>query len=679
VRALKTRTLSVRANLLIAAVVPILLFGLGALGAMYVVTRAQAELEVRAKLEAIVGFMKPGIRLGLLTESSENLSEAVRSALADPDVVHVAVYNLRGEVLLAEETGPVPPLELGDLQAGQDDRIYRPLGETLSELILVVRYAKADGGAELLSFADSGATGRELGEPEGMVRVVMSRSRVAVAFQQALLSSGAVMAAVLLLAAVLVWVLSRGVIHAVGELMRAVSAAGAGNLDVKVRDLGGSELGRLGSAFNTMSAELAAATARLEAYGHELEHEVEERTRDANEARMLAERANTAKSEFLANMSHEIRTPMTAILGYTELLLENREVLPDEATRWLAVINRNGAHLLNILNDILDISKIEAGRLEVELIPTDVVQMVVEAASLLRVRADEKGLELRVFFPTPMPSEVITDPTRVRQALVNLVGNAIKFTDSGSVSIELRYDPEHGRATLVVLDTGIGISRDKLAHLFEPFEQADTSMTRRFGGTGLGLAITKRVAQLLGGDCEVSSVVDGGSTFAFSFAAPPARDARLVEVGGEAMRPVEHGPQLRPGEAPLSARILLAEDGLDNQRLISMLLRRAGADVVVVENGRLAVEQVTEERFDAVLMDMAMPEMDGYTATRTLREMGFELPIVALTAHALSGERERCLAAGCTEYLTKPVRRSLLVDTLRSVLAQADKQGSPEA
>ena len=298
--------------------------------------------------------------------------------------------------------------------------------------------------------------------------------------------------------------------------------------------------------------------------------------------------------------------------------------------------------------------------------------MVSEIASLMRIRADEKGIALEVYFDTPIPSEVYSDPTRMRQAVVNLLGNAIKFTERGHVRIRVHFDPPTEMARIDVEDTGIGIAPEKKTTLFRAFEQADSSITRRFGGTGLGLAITKRIAVLLGGDCTVVSEVGRGSVFSFVLAAKPTPDARMLKVFGEAELDRETRRPSSTAE-PIRARILLAEDGPDNQRLISMMLRKAGAEVAVAENGQMAVDRARLEPFDLILMDMAMPIMDGYTAARTLRELGLDLPIIALTAHALAGEREKCLAAGCNAYLTKPIDRPELLAQIRALLEAREK------
>jgi CheY-like chemotaxis protein len=366
-------------------------------------------------------------------------------------------------------------------------------------------------------------------------------------------------------------------------------------------------------------------------------------------------------------MSHEIRTPLTSVLGYTDLLLDSDSSITTEVREQLEVIRRNGAHLLEILNDILDLSRVEAGRLEVERVPMSPREVIAEGALLMRVRAEQKELRFEVRYPSPIPTEVICCPTRLVQALMNLAGNAVKFTQSGRVELDVTYETDGEILTLQVHDTGPGIPEEKVALLFRPFEQADTSTTRRFTGTGLGLAITKRLAELLGGDCTVESQLGVGSTFTFTSHAPMAEGAELVELVDDAgaLEGVDH---LRRHPASLRARILLAEDAPDSRRLICAFLQKAGAEVVVVENGRLAVERLQQESFDLVLMDMAMPEMDGYEATRVLRDMGLQLPIIALTAHAMRGERERCLAAGCSDYLTKPVDRDSLATSILGLL-----------
>ena len=486
---------------------------------------------------------------------------------------------------------------------------------------------------------------------------------------QFLLSAALVLAALLAALAARSWRSQSRGIAALAETMQRV---GSGDLGVQVPELGAGEVGKLGRAFNQMIEQLGYVHGELEAHRATLEQKVAERTIELEVARNEAQRANRSKSDFLANMSHEIRTPMTAILGYADLLLDDEMQLGEEPRRLLEIVRRNGGHLLDVLNDVLDLSKIEAGRLDVEEIPSSLVHVVSEVASLMRIRADEKGIALEVAFDTPIPSEVFSDPTRLRQAVANLLSNAIKFTERGHVRIRARFDPETDTARIDVEDTGIGIAPEKRAALFRAFGQADSSITRRFGGTGLGLAITKRIAVLLGGDCTVESEVGRGSTFSLTVSAKPTPGARMLQVFGEAELDRETRRPSGTGE-PIRARILLAEDGPDNQRLISMMLRKAGADVAVAENGQTAVDRARLERFDLILMDMAMPVMDGYTAARTLREMGMEIPIVALTAHALAGEREKCLAAGCNAYLTKPIDRPDLLAQIRALLEAREK------
>ena len=387
------------------------------------------------------------------------------------------------------------------------------------------------------------------------------------------------------------------------------------------------------------------------------------------EAAESANTANTAKSAFLANMSHEIRTPMTAIVGYADLLLDPQQTQSDKLDN-LQTIRRNARHLLELINDILDLSKIEAGKMKVEQIRCDLPQVISDVVSLMRPRALEKGLEFKLKFNSPLPAKVTTDPLRLRQVLVNLIGNAVKFTEKGRVELGVSCGASPDRqATLSfeVSDTGIGITRDQLGKLFQPFNQADETMTRRFGGSGLGLSISHRLTRLLGGTISATSEQGQGSTFTVRIDAGTIDPKEMIAVPDESiLSTVARAPA--PTGIRLSGRLLLAEDGRDNQRLITTHLRNAGAEVTIAENGRIAVDLATTQPFDMVLMDMQMPEMDGYAATSELRRRGMTLPIVALTAHAMAEDRGKCLAAGCTDYLTKPVEKELLLATVRSYI-----------
>lgn len=391
-----------------------------------------------------------------------------------------------------------------------------------------------------------------------------------------------------------------------------------------------------------------------------------------------AQAASQAKSEFLANMSHEIRTPMTAILGYADLLGTdgNFATHPEQATEAIETIRRNADHLLAIINDILDMSKIEAGQMSIERISTDPSQIAVEVASLVQPRALGKNIQLRVCYDTPIPAHVQSDPTRLRQVLFNLVGNAVKFTEIGRVTIHVACNPQERQLRFRVVDTGIGMTpeqREAIAR-FEAFSQADTSTTRRFGGTGLGLRISNSLAKMLGGQIEVASELGKGSEFSFVIDTGDLQGVKfLTPETFPSLAPSQHAAPPAAETKPLpelllkNVKILLAEDGPDNQRLISFHLRKAGAEVSIAENGKLALDRVTGSDAasmpDLVLMDMQMPILDGYEATRAIRRAGHQLPIIALTAHAMENDREKCKAAGCDEYLSKPVDRKRLIET----------------
>ncbi len=416
-------------------------------------------------------------------------------------------------------------------------------------------------------------------------------------------------------------------------------------------------------------------------------------------AQAQAEAASLTKSEFLANMSHEIRTPMTAILGYADLLAEylEEEQAAKHTRDYIETIKRNGDHLLTVINDILDISKIEADKMTIEHIAVSPATVVREVLELMRVKTQAKNLRMEAFGKTALPEMIQTDPTRLRQILVNLIGNAIKFTETGSIVVTVyMHATEPNTMCFAIRDTGIGMNESQIAKLFQAFEQADTSTTRRFGGTGLGLMICKQLAKMLGGDIEVTSELGCGSQFAFSIHCGAITGGKLLDAEEFSCLVNISPPSLKTTQATLKLdgpqlvgmRILLAEDGADNQRLLMFLLKKAGAEVRLVETGKHAVEALTADGkitgelldpvpVDLILMDMQMPDMDGYEATRLLKCKGCRVPILALTAHAMASDNDKCLEAGCNVKLTKPIDRRQLIEACELWGRRSDRTSVP--
>jgi signal transduction histidine kinase/ActR/RegA family two-component response regulator len=499
---------------------------------------------------------------------------------------------------------------------------------------------------------------RSVGDAWLRVESQLDAERAALRRSRELLLIAGALALVGALAASLV--LSRGLAQAMSQLLRVADRIGHGDFGARVEIARRDEVGELARAVNEMAS-------RLEEHAETVQRQHGELVA----AKDSAEAASRSKTEFLANMSHEIRTPMTAVLGYTELLLAG-EARGEERAEWSAAVRRNGADLLQLIDGILDISRVESGDLEIHRQPCRLRRVVDDAAAPISEAAREKGLEFNFEVDPTCPEVIETDPPRLRQVLANLLQNALKFTEHGSVSLWVGRDSAN-TVCFAVRDTGIGIAAKDQEKIFAPFGQADTSHTRRYGGVGLGLSISRRLATMLFGSLVVSSDLGRGSEFRLTLPAPNSAlpDERESVARSSGVAPERDAePRAFPG-----ARVLLAEDGLDNQRLVRALLRPTQVELTVVENGAQAVDQALaaldgEHPFDLVLMDMQMPVMDGYEATRRLRAEGYAGPIVALTAHAMSTDRGRCLEAGCDEYVSKPVDRARLLGVVARFLAE---------
>lgn len=476
---------------------------------------------------------------------------------------------------------------------------------------------------------------------------------------------------------ILSWTIQNVLAKPFEVLVGATQQVSRGNLDLRLDVNREDEFGKLSRFFNEMMdtikqqqdvlsctneellveiAERKRAEEQLKSHRDHLEREVAERTRDLQAARDQALEASKAKSAFIANISHEIRTPLTPIIGFAEALLDEGKISREQRGSLMTII-RNSHHLLTLINDILDLSRIEANRLAVEMIAVNPFDLLQDIDSLVGMQAREKGLEFDIRYQYPMPRLISTDPLRLKQILMNLATNAVKFTDEGFVRITASYEPGARQFVVHVADSGIGISQEQCAQLFQAFSQADSSTTREYGGTGLGLYISQRLAAMLGGGIELESVLGVGSRFILRIDAGPVQDSELVHE-----RPVQADvfePAVTMAEStPVRGRVLVAEDSPDNQQLISVYLQRLGAEVTLCENGKLAVEAALGQDYDLILMDMQMPVMGGLEAVALLRSSGYKGAIFALTANAMKEDVEKYRRIGCDGFLAKPIEKS---------------------
>ncbi len=568
-------------------------------------------------------------RSGLLTEEYDDLQPYIEQVVNDPHIDSVFLANYKGRVVVSNEHSYI----------GKALPVFR---NTPGRIWVVHDLTDSNGKLGTLAIRFSHA---------GLLAINQRLFRLGI-------SIGLIGMSVIAVIGILIGFL---LTRRLEVLTLTAQRFAEGEMGVRANLAGEDEVAIVGRAFDKMAGHVAEYVDELRRAHDELELRVRERTAQLAEARDEAIQANRSKSAFLANMSHEIRTPLTAIIGFSESLLDANQSMAERMDA-IATITRSGKHLLKIINDILDLSKIEADKLEIERIPVSLFDVLADVESIVMLMAQEKGLLFRVDYEFPLPSLIRSDPLRLKQILINLCNNAIKFTEEGSVRIKAGCQCEAGILTLKVIDTGIGLTEEQRTRVFDAFSQADSSTTRRYGGTGLGLHLSRELAQKLGGDLTLESTPEVGSCFSIRIATGDLSKVDWVNqsIRSDARVEIEQ----TPGVA-VSGHVLLVEDNIDNQRLLSMYIRKAGAKVAVADNGREAVEMARTHAYDMIITDIQMPVMNGLDATRAIRANGYTGPVIALTAGTLRSDAEACFSSGCTDFAAKPIERQSLHSLLQ--------------